>query len=81
MTFRPHNIQTAALVAALALASGPLPAQETGKKSSSYAPVVIQEDFATVMSRMSAAKAGHHAASEGVAGGALRPKRPPGQQA
>ena len=26
------------------------------KKPSSYAPVVIQEDFATVMSRMSAAK-------------------------
>jgi len=32
--------------------------QETGKRSSSYSPVVIQEDFASVMSRMSAAKPG-----------------------
>jgi cytochrome c peroxidase len=44
------------LVAGLVLALGTLFAQEAGKKSSSYSPVVIQEDFATVMSRMSAAK-------------------------
>ena len=37
---------------------GALVAQETGKKSSSYSPVVIQEDFATTMGRMSSAKAG-----------------------
>src|ERR1039457_3533319 len=30
--------------------------QETGGMSSSYSPVVIQEDFASVMSRISAAK-------------------------
>jgi cytochrome c peroxidase len=56
MKLRPNQFRTAALLAALALASGSLAAQETGKKSSSYAPVVIQEDFATVMSRMIAAK-------------------------
>ena len=44
------------LAAGLVPTLGPLLAQETGKKSSSYSPVVIQEDFATVMSRMSAAK-------------------------
>jgi cytochrome c peroxidase len=44
------------LVAGLVLALGTLLAQEAGKKSSSYSPVVIQEDFATVMSRMRAAK-------------------------
>ena len=38
------------------MALGALFAQEAGKKSSSYSPVVIQEDFATVMARMSAAK-------------------------
>lgn len=31
-------------------------AQESGKKGSSYAPVVIKEDFATIMARMKAAK-------------------------
>ncbi|HHT9130914.1 MAG TPA: cytochrome B6 [Candidatus Tripitaka californicus] len=31
-------------------------AQESGKKGSSYAPVVIQEDFATIMARMKTAK-------------------------
>jgi len=46
------------IVTALLGAGCALVAQETGKKSSSYSPVVIQEDFATVMSRMSAAKAG-----------------------
>jgi cytochrome c peroxidase len=48
--------KAAALGVGLVLALGTLLAQEAGKKSSSYSPVVIQEDFATVMSRMSAAK-------------------------
>src|SRR5712692_7397222 len=30
--------------------------QESGKRKTSYAPVVINEDFATVMARMKAAK-------------------------
>jgi cytochrome c peroxidase len=50
------NWGKAAVGVGLVLALGTLLAQETGKKSSSYSPVVIQEDFATVMSRMSAAK-------------------------
>lgn len=33
-------------------------AQESGKKGSSYAPVVIKEDFATIVGRMKAAKPG-----------------------
>jgi cytochrome c peroxidase len=33
-------------------------AQEAGKRPSSYMPVVIEEDFATIMSRMEAAKPG-----------------------
>ena len=45
------------LVVGLALAPGALLAQDTAKRSSSYSPVVIQEDFASVLSRMSAAKA------------------------
>jgi len=44
------------LAAGLVPTLGPLLAQETGKKSSSHSPVVIQEEFASVMSRMSAAK-------------------------
>lgn len=31
-------------------------AQETGKRPSSYSPVVIQEDFASIMARMKADK-------------------------
>jgi cytochrome c peroxidase len=49
---------SAMLAAILVLASGALLAQEPAKKSSSYSPVVISEDFASVMARMSAAKAG-----------------------
>ena len=56
MRFRANWGRAAVLVAGLVLALGTLLAQEAGKKSSSYSPVVIQEDFATVMSRMSAAK-------------------------
>ena len=56
MRFRANWGRAAVLVVGLVLALGTLLAQEAGKKSSSYSPVVIQEDFATVMSRMSAAK-------------------------
>src|ERR1022692_4202427 len=49
---------SAMLAAILVLASGALLAQEPAKKSSSYSPVVISEDFASDMARMSAAKAG-----------------------
>ena len=56
MKLRPNTVKTTALAAGLLITLGALLAQEAGKKSSSYSPVVIQEDFATVMSRMSAAK-------------------------
>ena len=56
MRFRANWGKAAVLVMGLVVALGALLAQEAGKKSSSYSPVVIQEDFATVMSRMSAAK-------------------------
>jgi cytochrome c peroxidase len=46
-----------ALVSAVQLASVALAADDPGKKSSSYMPVVIQEDFSSVMKRMTAAKA------------------------
>jgi CheY-like chemotaxis protein len=53
---RANWSKKAMLAMGLVLALGPLLAQETGKMSSSYSPVVIQENFASVMSRMSAAK-------------------------
>src|SRR2546429_4951073 len=56
MRFRPKKIITSAMIAVVAIAA--LVAQDAGKKPSSYSPVVIQEDFSAVMSRMSAAKAG-----------------------
>jgi len=56
MKFRTNWGKAVVVVGGLVLALGALLAQEAGKKSSSYSPVVIQEDFATVMSRMSAAK-------------------------
>ena len=56
MRFQPKKIITGAIIAGGAIAA--LLAQDAGKKPSSYSPVVIQEDFASVMSRMSAAKAG-----------------------
>src|ERR1022692_3164155 len=56
MRFRANWSKTAMLAVGLVLTLGALLAQEPGKKSSSYSPVVIQEDFASVMSRMSAAK-------------------------
>ena len=45
------------LLAAPILAIGGLQAQETPKRKSSFSPVVPQEDFASVMRRMSGAKA------------------------
>ena len=56
MRYRANWGKAVVLMLGLVLALGALLAQEAGKKSSSYSPVVIQEDFATVMSRMSAAK-------------------------
>ena len=56
MRFRANWGKTAVLVVGLVVALGALLAQEAGKKSSSYSPVVMQEDFATVVARMSAAK-------------------------
>src|ERR1017187_7229960 len=56
MRYRANWGKAVVLMLGLVLAPGALLAQEEGKKSSSYSPVVIQEDFATVMSRMSAAK-------------------------
>ena len=45
-----------ALTSAVLIASVAVAADAPGKKSSSYAPVAIQEDFATTMARMKAAK-------------------------
>jgi cytochrome c peroxidase len=56
MRFRPYTLKLAVLATGLILALGALLAQESGKRSSSYSPVVIQEDFAATVSRMSAAK-------------------------
>ena len=44
------------------------------EKKSSYAPVDIKEDFAAVMARMKAAKAGVDEAPDGPARRALRPR-------
>ncbi|MDA8340103.1 MAG: hypothetical protein M0Z70_12460 [Nitrospiraceae bacterium] len=44
------------LVAAFIVTLATAFAQDTGKKTSSYAPVDIKEDFATMMARMKAAK-------------------------
>jgi len=44
--------------AAVALVAGPVRAQEPPPRSSSYAPVVITEDFATALARMKASKPG-----------------------
>jgi cytochrome c peroxidase len=56
MRRRLKRIKTVVFVAGLATAFGALLAQDPPKKASSYAPVVVQEDFASIMSRMSAAK-------------------------
>jgi cytochrome c peroxidase len=44
------------LLASVLLCTGGVSAQDAGKKGSSYAPVDIKEDFATIMARMKAAK-------------------------
>jgi hypothetical protein len=56
MRFRPKRIINLNIVAGVAVVT--LVAQEAGKNPSSYMPVDIQESFASIMSRMSAAKAG-----------------------
>ena len=45
-----------ALGLVLGLMAGVVLSQEAGKKKSSYAPVVIEKDFATIMAEMKAAK-------------------------
>jgi cytochrome c peroxidase len=57
MSFRFRSIATGLLAGGAILTIGALLAQETGKRPSSYSPVVIQEDFASIMNRMSSAKA------------------------
>jgi cytochrome c peroxidase len=56
MRLQSKGIQAGLLLLGLVLALGVFQAQETGKNPSSYSPVVIQEDFTSIMSRMSAAK-------------------------
>lgn len=56
MRFRANWSKKAMLAVGPVLAFGVLFAQEAAKRPSSYSPVVIQEGFASVMSRMSAAK-------------------------
>src|SRR6266849_189858 len=56
MRFRPKRIISLNIVAGVAVVT--LLAQEAGKNPSIYMPVDIQEGFASIMSRMSAAKAG-----------------------
>ena len=56
MRLQSKGIQAGVLLLGLVLALGVFQAQETGKNPSSYSPVVIQEDFTSIMSRMSAAK-------------------------
>src|SRR6266849_6032545 len=56
MRFRPKRIINLNIVAGVVVVT--LLAQEAGKNPSSYMPVDIQESFASIMSRMSAAKAG-----------------------
>ncbi len=48
----------AVIAACGAIAVGTLTAQETPKKPSSYSPVVINEEFSAIVSRMTAAKSG-----------------------
>ncbi len=58
MNFPFRTMAAGLLAGGFVFTFGALLAQETGKKASSYSPVVIQEDFATTMARMSSAKAG-----------------------
>lgn len=56
MRIKQGRIQPVIFTAGLVIGAGVLLAQD--KKPSSYAPVVINESFTTIMNRMSAAKAG-----------------------
>jgi cytochrome c peroxidase len=58
MSFRVKSIATGLLAGGAIFTIGALLAQETGKRPSSYSPVVIPEDFSSIMNRMSSAKAG-----------------------
>jgi cytochrome c peroxidase len=58
MSFALRSIAAGLLAGGFIFTFGALDAQDTGKKPSSYSPVVIQEDFASIMNRMSSAKAG-----------------------
>ena len=51
-----HRWMFLVLFAASVFALGIVYAQESGKKTSSYSPVVLTEEFATIMARMKAAK-------------------------
>jgi len=53
----PNKTKVALIAIGLSATLG-LVAQDSAKRPSSYAPVVIQEEFSAVMARMSAAKAG-----------------------
>ena len=55
-TLRISTARVFLLLATTLLGAGEVPAQETGKKGSSYAPVDIKEDFAATMARMKKAK-------------------------
>ena len=65
-------VGAAVLLIGVAHAQNPPPPE----KKSSYAPVDIKEDFASIMARMSAAKAASDEAADGPARRALRPGRP-----
>ncbi len=58
MKLRPNIVKTAAVASGLLITFGAVLAQDAAKRPSSYSAVVIQEDFATVKARMSAAKPG-----------------------
>lgn len=53
---KASNLTWVVLIIGTLTGAGVLLSQEAGKKTSSYAPVDIQEDFATIMARMKAAK-------------------------
>lgn len=58
MRLRSTTMRAALVAGGLVVTLGVVLGQETAKRPSSYAPVDIKEDFATIFARMSAAKAG-----------------------
>lgn len=54
--YATHRRACMAVAAAVVLTAGILHAQQPAKKPSSYMPVVIEEDFASIVARMKAAK-------------------------